>query len=354
MTKFKIFSGVSFMDKLLFTKHLSIMMKSGVPITEALLVLKDQPKGKGFKRVVEDILKNVESGKTLHDSMRKHTDVFDELYLNMIKTGEESGALETILFDLSSHLGKQHVLRQKIKNAMMYPTIILTATTALALGIGLFILPKILGFFEDLDVELPLQTRILLATINFLKDYGIIVFPGTLILIIVLYFVLHSKPIIASWDRFFLHLPIIGSFSRNINLSYFCHNLGVMLKNGLPISEGIAISSESLGNKAYGSFLKETEKHILKGKALSEKLLEDQLLFPSIVAKMIEVGEKSGTLEENLVYLGDFFESEADETSKNLSTILEPILLLVIGLAVGFIALSIISPIYQLTGGIQK
>lgn len=349
-----LFTHIGFVEKILFTKHLSVMIKSGISITETLDILKNQTKSGYFKKVLSEVLSDIENGRSLYEALSKHAQIFDSLYLNMVRVGEESGTLEAALIDMSSHLGKQHELRQKVQAAMLYPIIVLIGTVVLGGGISIFILPQLTNFFKGLNVELPLQTKILLAVVNFIMSYGIVVFPVLIITLTLIFFILRLKPIISHWHGFLLHIPIFGSFSRNASLAYFCHNLGVMLKNGIPITEAIVISADSLGNYAYRESLREMEKEVIKGKSLSSSLEKHQNLYPQMLVKMIEVGETSGNLEENLLYLGDFFEKETDNMSKNLPTILEPVLLIIIAFFVGFVALSIISPIYELTGSIQR
>lgn len=330
------------------------MTKAGISITEALEILKKQARSSYFRKVLAEVLSDIENGRSLYEALLKHPQIFDNLYLNMVKVGEESGTLESALADISSHLEKQHELRQKIKAAMLYPIIVFVGTTVLAGGISIFILPQLTSFFKGLDVELPLQTKILMAVVNFIMSYGAVVFPLLMLALTALFFILRLRPIIPYWHRFLLNIPIVGNFSRNASLTYLCHNLGVMLKNGIAITDAIVISADSLGSYAYRESLKEMEKEVIKGKSLSSGLEKHPNLYPPILVKMIEVGEASGNLEENLLYLGDFFEKETDNMSKNLPTILEPLLLIIIAFFVGFVALSIISPIYELTGSIQR
>lgn len=350
-----MFNRLSFVDKLFFTRHLSIMLKSGIALPEALEELKDQAKSSVFGKILTDVSVDVQKGKNLEDAFSKHPKVFDRLYLSLIKIGERSGNLEKNLEYLSEQLEKEHNFRKKIQSAMLYPFLILTATSCLGGGIAFFILPKLVDFFEGLDVELPLTTKILLFIAQVTKNYGIIIVSGFFIVLFLGSLIVKLRPIKPHWHRFLLHFPIIGSFLRYVHLSSFCRNLGIMLESGIPIAQALEVTAEGFGNEVFKTDIKKIGQAVEKGKSMEEGFKKGKFFeFPSILIKMIGVGERTGHLEDNLLYLGDFFEEEVDSASKNFANILEPLLLLGIGLVVGFVALAIISPIYQLTGSIGR
>lgn len=350
-----MFSQVSFLDKLFSTKHLAVMLKSGIPLSEALETLKDQAKSSAFKKILADVLTSTQQGKSLEKALSKYPEVFDPLYLSLIKIGERSGNLEKNLEHLARQLEKEHNFRKKVQSAMLYPLLVLAATVCLGGGISLFILPKLVEFFESLEVELPLTTRVLLFIARVMKTHGIIIFGGVFVFLFLGSLVVRLRSVRPHWHRFLLHLPIFGPFLKSSHLSSFCRNLGIMLESGIPIAEALEISAEAIGNEVFRADVKKIGQAVEKGRGIEEALERGQFFeFPSLLAKMIGVGEKTGHLEENLLYLGDFFEEEVDSMSKNFANILEPVLLLGIGLVVGFVALAIISPIYQLTGSIRR
>lgn len=344
---------ISFLEKVLFTRHLAIMLKAGIPITEAILVLKDLSKNAAFSKMIVKIASYIDNGATLAEALEHYKNVFGNLYINMIKVGEEGGTLEKSLIDLADHLEEEQDLNTQVRNAMLYPIIVLVLTFGIVSALSIFVLPQLINFFTRLNVELPLTTKVLLFCIKFSKSYGLIFFPSLAGLIILFFFLMNTPFFLPFWHRFLIRLPVIGHFIQDINLSYFCRNLGTMLKAGLPITESLLIAAESANNFSYKTLFLKAAVSINKGQTL-ESSFSSSPLIPTLVKKMVEVGEKTGNLEDNLLYLSSFYKRETDAMSKNLTTLLEPILLIFVGLIVGLIALSIISPIYQLIGSIRK
>ncbi|MBI4067696.1 type II secretion system F family protein [Candidatus Gottesmanbacteria bacterium] len=350
----EIFSHVSHIDKLFFTRHLAIMIKSGIPIAEALTIIHDQNKSSSFKIALWQIYKNVENGQTLSKSLGNHPKIFDKFYLSLIDVGEKSGTLENNLEYLAAYLDKQYRLNQKIQGAMFYPTFVLVATSVIGGAISFFVLPKMIDLFSSFNVELPLSTKILLAMANIIKNYGIVLLFIFGILIVSFKAIIKTPFIKPLWHRILLKIPIFGNIIQNTELVNFTRNIGTMLKSGLPIILALDIQQGAASNVIFRGYLTNLAKAVAKGKSIMAELETGKYNhIPPIVAKMIGVGEKTGRLEENLLYLGDFFEEEIDNTTKNLSTILEPVLLVFIAVIVGFVALSIISPIYQFTSSIE-
>jgi len=351
----KIFQPkINFQDKLFFTKHLATMIKAGVPIEEALETLSEQGKNKIIKETLAMVSKQVQNGKSLHESLKK-TGEFSELYLNLISVGEESGTLEESLEFLAKQLAKDYSLRQKVTAALMYPSLVLSATIIMGGFIALYVLPKLVDFFEAFDFPLPLSTRILLFIANAAKNFGVLIAITIVLSFLGLYSLVQIKTIKLWWHSRIIQLPIIGNLFWYNQLARFSRNFGVLLKAGIPITRSLEITANTLTNAKFASDTKKIAELLNKGKNIHD-ILDNQKFteFPSLVTKMVEVGEKTGKLEDTLIYLADFYEEEIDNISKNLSTVLEPILLLTIGLVVGFVAMAIISPIYELTGNIRR
>ncbi len=344
---------VSYLDKLLFVKNLALLIKAGLPLRESVITIQEQAKSKTFKKVLDDVLKSIDNGQSLAASISRHPRIFSTLYINMIRIGEESGTLEENLKYLGQQLEKNHQLRVKVKAAMLYPAIILSTTIVLGLGLTLFILPKIIPVFKALNIELPLITRILIRITEIIQNYGLFILIGIFVLITV--FVLTSRLRIVKFSihKFILRLPILGSFSRNINISHFSRTSGILLRSGLPVVNTLDITQTTLENLVYQKELKSMVNEVKRGKPISSYLRKREFLFPLMVSRMVGVGEKTGKLEETLMYLGSFYEAEVDKSIKSLTSIFEPILLLIIGLMVGLIALAIISPIYEITSGLH-
>lgn len=351
----QLFSRVSFLEKLLFTKHLAIIIKAGITITEALEILIAQTKSPPFKKILSAVLADIENGQTLTKSLSQHSQVFDQFYLGLIEVGEESGTLEENLEFLAKQLAKDYALQRKIQASMLYPGLVFTAALVMGSFIALFVLPKLVVFFEAFETNLPLTTQVLLFLAKTTKNYGLFIALGFLVMGLVSYAVLQLKFVKPKWHRLILKLPLVGKMLTYAQLARFNFNLGILLKSGVPIAKSLEITSRTLSNLKFKADLLEVSQSLAKGKNIGETLVQKEFPeFPLLVAKMISVGEKTGKLEEVLLYLGDFFEEEIDNLAKNLTTILEPILLIAVGLVVGFVALAIISPIYELTGSIHR
>jgi type II secretory pathway component PulF len=346
---------ISNVDKLLFTKHLAVMLKSGITLGEALGLIKEQATRANMKRLATAIQRDVDNGKPFHDALAIHPKAFDPMYLRLIAIGEESGTLQRNLEYMAVQLRKKYDFEKKVKGAMMYPTVILAAAGIAGVGLSVFVLPKLIDLFDTLDIALPLSTRILLGLAYAMKSYGIILLIGLVIGLFGINFALHTKQIRPLWHSFLLRLPVLGTFLRNVELAQFCRNMGIMLQSGLPINNALAAQAEATNNLVYKRYVQQFYEYVEKGKSLEETLALHKFPFITpIMAKMIGVGEKTGKLDESLLYLGDFFEDEVDDAARNFSTIIEPLVLLLVGVIVAFVAFAIISPIYQFSGGIKR
>lgn len=298
---------------------------------------------------------DVKNGQSLAKSLRKHPEVFNQFYVSLVAVGEESGTLEENLTFLSAQLAKDNALRKKIQGAMLYPGIVLTATLIMGTFIALFVLPKLVEFFESFEVELPLPTKILLFVSQVASNYGLLILAVAIALIIGFRIAISRPFFKAKWHHFLLRIPFLGGLVGYGQIARFSRNFGTLMKSGVPISRSLEITTDTLSNLKFKSDLAEVGKALQKGKGIGDTLSSNKYFeYPPIVSRMIQIGEKTGKLDETLLYLSDFYEDEIDTLSKNLSTIIEPVLLISIGLLVGFVAVSIISPIYELTGSIRR
>lgn len=349
------FSYISFQEKMFFTKHLATMIKAGIPLVEALESLLEQTNNLSFKKILEQSVFDIKNGRDLADSLGKYPPVFDQFYLSMIKIGEKSGTLEENLEFLAKHLKKSYNLNQKIRGAMMYPGLVFLATSIMGGFISLYVLPKLVDFFTAFQIDLPITTKILLFVARIMRDYGVLIFATLIGLGILINFLIKIRKIKLIWHQLLLKLPLFGKMVLYGQLARFARNMGVLIKSGIPIDDGFEITAKTMGNLIFERDVADIGRSLIKGKDIA-KIMEAKKYpeFPMLVYKMIAVGEKTGKLEDTFIYLGDFYEEEIDNIAKNLSTILEPFLLLVIGLVVAFVALAIISPIYQLTGSIRR
>jgi type IV pilus assembly protein PilC len=341
------------LERITLTKHLAVMIKAGIGLSQALENLAEQSKGDS-KKILSQIKIKLDNGSNLATAMSKFPNTFDEFYLGIVKVGEQTGKLDSSLEYLAVQQSKEYALEKKVTGALMYPGIILTATIGLAAFISLFILPKLTSFFDAFSEKLPMATVILLALSNFMKNYGLVFFGGILFLIIGFLLLLKISIIKLWWDGLILKIPLVGRLLIEREVSRFARNLGTMIKSGLPIFEALKIAMNSQSNLAYKKAILELSNSLEKGKKMTEILKQPhyKLLFPRLVTDMVAVGEETGTVEESLFYVSQFYEEDIEETAKNMTTILEPAILLIIGLMVAFVALAIISPIYQLTGAL--
>ena len=349
------FNKIGYLDILFFTKHLSMMIKSGIPIAEATDIIKQQTKNVALQNLLTHITADLINGQSLESTLAKHPKVFDPFYLNLIRIGETSGNLEKNLDYLAVQLKKNYEFKKKVKGALLYPEIVLSITVIAGGAISFFVLPQLVDLFSQLDVKLPLSTKILLFMATTMKDYGIIIFAALAGVIASIRLLIHMPQFRGYWHTFLLSLPVVGLFQQNAELGFFCRNFGIMLKSGLPITTALFAQESATTNEVYKKYVNHIAEAVEKGHTISETLAESNYRFiPPIFIKMVNVGEKTGTLDESLVYLGDFFEEEIDEYSQNFSSILEPFILIFVGIAVAFVAFAIISPIYQLTSGIHR
>lgn len=354
MTKRPFFLYVSLADRLLFAKHLAIMIKAGMPLVEALKLLRKQARSKPFLFIINSLIGDVENGQFLSASLNKFRNVFGELFINVVKVGESTGSLSENLTYLALESKKQQILRNKVKAALIYPAVIFMATLGVTFVLLFFVFPKIMPIFTSLKINLPLSTRVLIGASKFLLSYGVWVIVGFIVLIAAFAMLLKIPTF-----RYFIHrflilkTPVVKSISKQAAMSHMCRTLGLLLKSGIKIVEAVNITADSIPNLVYRARLKEAVEYIKRGHALHEYLVLHEDVFLSTVTRMIEVGEMTGTLDEHLFYLAEFYEEEVDEALKTLSNTLEPLLLVVMGLLVGFMALAIITPIYSITQNLK-
>ena len=345
--------GVSTMQKALFAKHLALMLRSGIPISEALSIASSSSRGK-MAAVLEKIRKSVESGRSLSAAFADFPGVFSDLFINVARIGEASGTLPENLEGISEQLKKERELISKIKTAMMYPVMVLSAAFVLGMVVSFAILPKITPLFEGLDIELPITTRILIAFSKIVQQNGIYLFVGIVLSVALGLWLIRRKFMHPVTHWVMLNTPIVKNISKSSNLARFSRTLGTLLKSGVPIDEALDIARSSAGNYYYKKALVKVSVNTKKGVKLWKNLSQFESLFPPLLIRMIRVGEKTGNFEETLFYLADYYEQEVDNSTKTLSTAIEPAMLLGIGLVVGFLALSIITPIYNITGNIGR
>ena len=344
--------SVSQKEKIFFTEHLSLMIKGGIPLSEAIETLKEESRSSTFKKALTGILSQTLEGQKLSESFKLYPKIFDKFFCNVVKVGEESGTLEDSLKYLAQHQRSDYEIKKKVKGALIYPMIIIIVALIVALGITFFVLPRILNIFEVWEIKPPLMTRILIKTANSLREN----FPLFLASIIFVFLIIKLLQKIKFFkflsDQIKLSLPFVGEIIKNLNLTRFSRTFYTLLKSGVPLLEAIEISIETSPNEVFKKSLRQVKQRVEQGEKISQGLKETKV-FPLVFSQMVLIGEKSGTLEESFLYLANFYEREVDYTLKNLAGILEPILLVLVGLFVAFVAIAIIIPIYRFVGALS-
>lgn len=350
--------AVSPKEKMFFAEHLSLMIKGGIPISEALVTLKNEAKSKELKKALDDILKRVLEGERLEKSFERHPRIFDRFFRNIIRVGELSGTLEENLRYLSLQIRKDYELKSKVMGALLYPFLVIALAVVIILGVTFFVIPKIVPLFQALQQmgvagELPFATKFLIFLSSFLKKFWYVIIGGFFILIFIFKILQRIKFIRFYFDNIKLSLPIFGQISKNINLARFSQSLYTLLKSGMPILEALETCRSILPNEIYKRNLIDVIAGVERGEKISSSLKKIPKNFPPIFSEMILVGEKTGSLEDSLFYLSRFYEREVDSSLKNVSSIIGPILLIFIGVFIILIALSTIIPIYEFIGEIR-
>lgn len=343
------FLRVPIQDQIIFSRHLAIMTKAGMSLVDSLVMLKNQANSKSMKTILTKVIADVSNGEFLSTALEPFRGVFGDLFINVIKVGEASGILSENLTYLSSYLKKKQELRRKITGALLYPIIIIVATIGVTTLLTVFIVPKILPIFRSLKIQLPLTTKILVAVSDLLLTKGHFVILGIVVFVILLWLALKIEKVKFLYHRLLIDLPFIGKMVLDVNMINFCRTLGLLLKSDVKIVEAINITSKSMTSLVYRRELEIAAEELTKGEEISRHLKERPRLFPAILSQMVEVGETTGNLSETFIYLSEVYEEDLTDMTDNLTSVLEPTLMLTMGLMVGFVAISIITPIYEVS-----
>jgi len=339
---------VGLVDKMLFTRNLAVMLRSGLAFGRALSILAEQTKSKYFKEVLTKISEDVQKGSALADSLEKYPKVFNQLFVSMVRVGEAGGNLEEVLGLLAIQLKKDHDITSKVRGAMMYPCVILVAMSLIGVLLMVFVFPSLLNMFAESGAELPFLTKVLISISNILPQPGAIVFGILIVLLVVFIKVIKTPSGKKVFDKITLKLPIVGDIIMKVNVARFSRTVSSMISSGVSIVQALDTVSGTLGNYYYSSSAKDACLKVQKGLNLSEVVSEYGSLYPSMMIHMIEVGEETGSMENTLKQVAEFYEDEVDQFTANLSSIIEPILMLIMGGAVGLFALAVIQPMYSI------
>ena len=349
-----MFTRFSVKEQTLFAKRLSFLIKANVPILECLHLIRKQTKSKGKRKVFDSVIADVSNGQYLAGSLGKFGGLFGEFTINLIRVGEQSGILSQNLAYLADELSKKQALQRKVVGALVYPVFITVATLGVTGMITAFIFPKLMPIFTSLHVDLPLTTRVLIGVSVFLREWGIVMVVALVALIAGTLFVRSRFERVRLWgDIALLYIPLVSSITRSYNLANFTRTLGLLLKSGVHLTEAMDIVAQTTKNRLYRLAYQRITRNVIKGEPISRTLESLPRLFPDMLTHMIAIGETTGNLSATLVYLSELYEAEVDELTKNLSSSIEPVLMIVMGVLVGLIAVSVITPIYAITQHLQ-
>ncbi|MHB1316641.1 MAG: type II secretion system F family protein [Minisyncoccota bacterium] len=349
--KIPFLGGVKTHDKIIFARNLSSMIEAGLPITRAISIMERQSKGE-LKEVLTKLGEEISRGITLSDSMKLYPDVFSTLFISMVKAGEESGNLILALKNISSQMEKTYQLNKKIKGAMMYPAVIFSLMAIIGVLMMVYMVPTLTETFKGLGIQLPLSTRIIIAISDAMRDYFIFMIIGVIGFVSGMYYWLRTSKGKRVSDYVSLHIPVIGDIVKQVNSARTARTLSSLISSGVDIVVAISVTKEVIQNSYYKTVLEEIDVVIQKGEPISAVFLKYDNLYPLFVGEMISVGEETGKIGDMLAGVAQFYEDEVDQKTKDMSSIIEPVLMIVIGLAVGAFAISMLAPTYSLADAI--
>ncbi|MDP3995467.1 MAG: type II secretion system F family protein [bacterium] len=339
-------------EKIFFTQNLGVMLKSGLSASRALRTLTLQSSNPKFQRALAQLTRSVEKGQTIAQAMEAFPRIFPPLFVNMVRAGEQAGQLERVLTELTIQLKRSHELRSKVRGAMMYPTVVLVAMVLIGAGMLIFVIPNLLGVFEEVNAELPVPTRVLIGISNFVNEYILILGPLAVMIVGGLIYTTRKGPGQALWHRTILSLPILAPIAVKINLAKVARTLGSLMATDMPIVDSLKLAGGVVGNVAYRSSLETIAGQVEKGTTISAGLGQYQKLYPPIAQQMVQVGEETGEIGNILLQLADFYEEDVSQTMDTLPTIIEPLMILVLGGAVGAMAIAVIMPMFSLANAV--
>lgn len=341
-------------EQITFAKNMSVMIDAGLSISRALAVLQKQSKNKNLISILESIGTAVSSGETFSKALEAHPDTFSRLFISMVKAGEESGKLAGSLKIIADQLEKSYLLSKKIKGAMIYPSVIIVVMVVIGIVLMVYMVPTLTETFKGLNIDLPLPTRVIIAISDFLRTNILLTFGSLLALAFGFTAGLRTKKGQNTLDTFILHLPMIKTMAKEINAARTARTLSSLISSGVDIVSALGITRDVLQNHYFKNLLADAAKQVEVGEPLSLSLANsNQGLYPVFVGEMLSVGEETGKMTEMLDNIATYYESEVDQKTKDLSTIIEPFLMVLIGVAVGVFAIAMMLPTYSLVDAIQ-
>lgn len=342
-------SGVSAKEIALFTRQFSVMLDAGLPLVQSLSIMAEQQENRVFQNVLHQVREDVEGGATLSEAMSRHPKVFDQLYTNMIAAGEAGGILDVILQRLAVFVEKYVKLKSSVVSALVYPSVIVLVAVVIVFIIMIWVIPVFATLFEGLRAPLPMLTRMTMSTSAFMSQFAIPIVVAVLLLAVGIRYYYQTEQGRLTIDRLLLSAPLLGPVLRKISTARFSRTLGTLLASGIPILEGMEITARTAGNKVIENALMRARREIEEGKTLVDPMRRAGV-FPPMVTQMVGVGEQTGELDQMLQKLADYYEEEADSAIANFLTLLEPVMIVFLGVIIGGIVISMYLPIFTLIG----
>lgn len=343
---------VKLRDLIIFSHNLSTMMTAGLSLSRALSILERQTKNATFKATIKTLIEDISHGNTFSGSMEKFPKVFSPVFISMVRAGEESGGLSQSLLVVGDQLEKSYVLKKKIKGAMIYPAVVISVLGIIGVLMFIYVVPTLAATFKDLNVELPTSTKVIMWISDTLANHFLLGLMGFIAVVAGIWGILRTKQGHRAFESSLFYIPVVGGLVRQSNAARTTRTLSSLLSSGVDMVEAITITKDVLQNSYYKEVMDIAADRVQKGIPLSSVFKEKEKIYPLLVGEMIEVGEETGKLSEMLLNVAIFFEDEVDSATKNMSTIIEPLLMVVIGASVGFFAISMISPMYSVMSGI--
>jgi len=337
-------------EQIFFVKRLSFLIMADIPLLESVHMMHEQTNVHRHKEILHTIIEKLANGQSLSNSLKASPGVFSDFGINLISVGETTGVLSENLQYLAQELQKKQSLKRKIIGACVYPIVVVCATVGIVLFLIIYLFPKIMPVFISLHMKLPFSTRVVIGLSNGIRNFGFIVACAGLILSVFSYWFLRkSEKVKHLRDRGLLFLPMFGKLIKSYNLANSMRTLGLLLKSGVAVSDALPTTASISSNRSYKVEFMKAYGLVSRGETVSSSFRNNARLFPEIVVQIVAVGEKSGSLSASLLYLAELYENEVEDYTKNLSNLIEPILMVMMGLVVGFIAVAIITPIYGIT-----
>ncbi|MCO4783591.1 MAG: type II secretion system F family protein [Candidatus Cloacimonetes bacterium] len=342
--------SVSSRDVSIFAQMFSVMMGSGVPLVRCLSILQGQTENPAFHKVIGQVRSDVEGGATLSNALAKHPRVFDTLFVNLVKAGEAGGILDGILKRMASYLESSEALKAKVKGALTYPVVILSIAGLVVLALIMFVLPQFKSIFSSMNVELPFITQILLTTSDVLIAWWFVIVPSLFLVPIGISEFFKTERGARLYDINILRVPAFGPMMKKMAVARFTRTLGTMITSGVPILQALEVTAATAGNSVIKDAVDSTRASIREGESIAEPLKQSNV-FPAMVVQMIAVGEETGELDKMLMKIADFYEVEVDNAVKGLTSIIEPIVIVFMGVVIGGIVLAVFMPMLSLVNG---